>query len=91
MTRATQSQVEQNTLVWLEGDSWRVLHGAEIAPGEINAERPPAAPPSASAGARLLATASFPPSPSGRRRVGWMLAADLPPDIAAHPPGILTP
>jgi len=35
----TESVVEQATLAWLESAGWRVLHGAEIAPGELAAER----------------------------------------------------
>ncbi len=39
MTAFTESVVEQAALAWLESAGWRVLHGAEIAPGEPAAER----------------------------------------------------
>lgn len=39
MTRFTESVVEEAALAWLESVGWRVLHGAEIAPGEPAAER----------------------------------------------------
>jgi type I restriction enzyme R subunit len=35
----TESVVEQAALAWLEAAGWRVLNGAEIAPGEPTAER----------------------------------------------------
>ncbi len=35
----TESVVEEAALAWLEGLSWQVLHGPEIAPGELAAER----------------------------------------------------
>ena len=35
----TESVVEQATLAWLESIGWQVANGAEIAPGEPNAER----------------------------------------------------
>jgi len=39
MTRFTESVVEEAALAWLESVGWRVLHGVEIAPGELAAER----------------------------------------------------
>ena len=39
MTAFTESVVEQAALAWLESAGWRVLHGADIAPGEPGAER----------------------------------------------------
>ena len=35
----TESTVEQAALAWLESIGWAVRHGAEIAPGELAAER----------------------------------------------------
>jgi type I restriction enzyme R subunit len=35
----TESVVEEAALAWLEGLGWKVLHGPEIAPGELAAER----------------------------------------------------
>ena len=35
----TESTVEQAALAWLESVGWSVRHGAEIAPGELAAER----------------------------------------------------
>ena len=35
----TESVVEEAALAWLEGLGWKVLHGPDIAPGEIAAER----------------------------------------------------
>jgi len=35
----TESTVEQAVLAWLESVGWSVRHGAEIAPGELAAER----------------------------------------------------
>jgi type I restriction enzyme, R subunit len=35
----TESVVEQAALAWLESAGWSVLNGAEIAPGELTAER----------------------------------------------------
>ena len=39
MTAFTESVVEQAALAWLESIGWTVRHGAEIAPGELAAER----------------------------------------------------
>ncbi len=38
-TRLTESEVESAALAWLESLGWKVLHGPEIAPGELFAER----------------------------------------------------
>jgi len=35
----TESVVEQAALAWLESSGWSVLNGADIAPGELAAER----------------------------------------------------
>lgn len=37
--RLTESVIEQAALAWLESVGWQVVHGAEIAPGEPDAER----------------------------------------------------
>src|SRR5215831_1372440 len=39
MDSFTESTVEQAALAWLESVGWSVRHGAEIAPGELAAER----------------------------------------------------
>ncbi|MGB9753480.1 type I restriction endonuclease subunit R [Roseiflexus castenholzii] len=39
MTHLTESTVESAALAWLESLGWQVKHGAEIAPGELFAER----------------------------------------------------
>src|SRR5262249_29650550 len=39
MDSFTESTVEQAALAWFESVSWSVRHGAEIAPGELAAER----------------------------------------------------
>jgi type I restriction enzyme R subunit len=39
VSRFTESVVEDAALAWLEALHWRVLHGPEIAPGELVAER----------------------------------------------------
>ena len=39
MAGVTESVVEQAALAWLESVGWSVRHGAEIAPGELAAER----------------------------------------------------
>ena len=39
MSGFTESVVEDAALAWLESLGWRVLHGPEIAPGELAAER----------------------------------------------------
>ena len=39
MAGVTESVVEQAALAWLESVGWSVWHGAEIAPGELAAER----------------------------------------------------
>jgi len=39
MSGFTESVVEEAALAWLEGLGWKVLHGPEIAPGELAAER----------------------------------------------------
>ncbi|MGI8424105.1 MAG: type I restriction endonuclease, partial [Chloroflexota bacterium] len=39
MTNFTESVVEQAALAWLESLGWSVIHGLEIAPGELFAER----------------------------------------------------
>ena len=39
MTAYTESVVEQANLAWLESIDWVVRNGAEIAPGEMAAER----------------------------------------------------
>ncbi len=39
MTAFTESTVESAALGWLESLGWAVKHGAEIAPGELSAER----------------------------------------------------
>ncbi|MGV8041966.1 MAG: hypothetical protein AB2L07_18540 [Thermoanaerobaculaceae bacterium] len=39
MTAYTKSLVEQAALGWLGSAGWPVRHGAEIAPGELVAER----------------------------------------------------
>jgi type I restriction enzyme R subunit len=39
MSRMTESTVEQAALAWLEGAGWSVRNGAQIAPGELFAER----------------------------------------------------
>ena len=39
MADMTESVVEQAALAWLESAGWSVHHGAEIAPGELAAER----------------------------------------------------
>ena len=39
MTAFTESTVEQAALAWLESIGWTVRNGAEIAPGELAAER----------------------------------------------------
>jgi len=39
MSAFTESVVEQATLAWLESIGWVVRNGAEIAPGELAAER----------------------------------------------------
>ncbi|HXK42952.1 MAG TPA: type I restriction endonuclease subunit R [Anaerolineae bacterium] len=39
MARLTESDIESATLTWLEAVGWQVKHGAEIAPGELFAER----------------------------------------------------
>ena len=35
----TESTIEQAALAWFESVGWAVRHGAEIAPGELAAER----------------------------------------------------
>src|SRR6266446_7742836 len=39
MTTFNESVVEQAALAWLESVGWSVRHGAEVAPGELAAER----------------------------------------------------
>ncbi len=39
MAGVTESTVEQAALAWLESVGWSVRHGAEVAPGELAAER----------------------------------------------------
>jgi type I restriction enzyme R subunit len=39
MTGFAESVVEQATIDWLEALGWSVVNGADIAPGEPNAER----------------------------------------------------
>ena len=39
MDSFTESTVEQAALAWFESVGWSVRHGAEIAPGEVAAER----------------------------------------------------
>ena len=39
MSSFTESTVEQAALAWFESVGWSVWHGAEIAPGELAAER----------------------------------------------------
>ena len=39
MTTLTESDVEQAALAWLEGLSWNVAHGPDLAPDTLGAER----------------------------------------------------
>lgn len=39
MAPLTESVVEQAALAWLESVGWQIINGAEIAPGELDAER----------------------------------------------------
>lgn len=39
MARLSESVVEEAALAWLEPAGWQIRNGAEIAPGELAAER----------------------------------------------------
>ena len=39
MSKFAESDVEEAALAWLEASGWSVLHGPDIAPGEVCAER----------------------------------------------------
>ncbi|HLO97595.1 MAG TPA: type I restriction endonuclease, partial [Fimbriimonas sp.] len=39
MNKLTESVVEDAALAWLEELGWSIMHGPEIAPGEVGAER----------------------------------------------------